>query len=171
MDGFFKVMEAYGIPATWDVGLFAILVIGALVYGYMVGRDRAIITLVATYISLAVVTNTPLVSWLNRALRLSANPILQVIWFLGIFIIVFGILYTSPLLKQMASDKGSLVEKSLFAILQVGLLASIVIFLLPPDMASQGGMLNTVFGGPVAKSVWLITPVVFLATLGRVWGD
>jgi len=171
MDGFFKVMEAYGIPTTWDVGLFALLVIGALVYGHLVGRDRAIITLVASYISLAVVTNTPLVSWLNRALRLSSNPMLQVIWFLGIFILVFAILYTSPLLKQMASDPGSLVERSLFAILQVGLLASIVLFLLPTEMAAQGGLLNTVFGGPVAKSVWLIAPVVFLATLGRVWGD
>lgn len=171
MDGFFKVMEAYGIPATWDVGILVLLVIGALVYGYLVGRDRAIITLVATYISLAVVTNTPLVGWLNRALRLSASPMLEVIWFLGLFIVVFGILYTSPLLKQMASDKGSLLEKLLFGLLQVGLLASIVLFLLPTEMSAAGGALNIIFGGPVAKSVWLITPVIFLATLGRVWGD
>ncbi len=164
-------MEAYGIPMTWDVGVFVLLIIGALIYGYMVGRDRAIITLISSYIALAVITNTPLVNWLNRVLRLSENPILQVIWFLACFILVFAILYTSPLLKQMASDKGSLLEKSLFAILQVGLLASIVLFLLPDTMTAQSGVLNTVFGGPVAKSVWLISPVVFLATLGRVWGE
>jgi len=171
MEGFYKVMEAYGIPMTWDVGVFVLLIIGALIYGYMVGRDRAIITLISSYIALAVITNTPLVNWLNRVLRLSENPILQVIWFLACFILVFAILYTSPLLKQMASDKGSLLEKSLFAILQVGLLASIVLFLLPDTMTAQSGVLNTVFGGPVAKSVWLISPVVFLATLGRVWGE
>ena len=164
-------MEAYGIPMTWDVGVFVLLIIGALIYGYMVGRDRAIITLISSYIALAVITNTPLVNWLNRVLRLSENPILQVIRFLACFILVFAILYTSPLLKQMASDKGSLLEKSLFAILQVGLLASIVLFLLPDTMTAQSGVLNTVFGGPVAKSVWLISPVVFLATLGRVWGE
>lgn len=171
VNGFFHVMEAYGIPTTWDVGVFAVLIIGALVYGYLSGRDRAIIALVATYVALAVVTNTPLVSWLNRALRLSANPMLQVIWFLACFVLIFAILYTSPLLKQMASDRGSLLERSLFAILQIGLLASIVIFLLPDTAAAESGILFAVFGGPVAKSVWLITPVVFMATLGRVWGD
>jgi len=171
MEGFFKVMEAYGVPTTWDVGVLVLLIIGALVYGYLVGRDRAIITLVSSYIALAVVTNTPLVSWLNRALRLSANPMLQVIWFLACFILVFGILYTSPILKHMASDKGTLLERSLFAILQVGLLASIVLFLLPDTMTAGSGILNTLFGSPVAKSIWLIGPVIFLATLGRVWGD
>jgi hypothetical protein len=54
----------------------------------------------------------------------------------------------------------------------VGLLASIILFLLPSAwLSSVPAVVANLFLGDIGRSFWLIAPLLFLAFLGRNTGD
>ncbi len=152
---------------TWDLYLLVALILGGLVYGFIVGRDRAVTVLLSTYIALAVVTNTPILGRLSSAFG-STNPTVQLIWFAIMFAAVFGVLWWSQLLRSMARERGTWWEIILFSILQVGLTVSAALFLLPPDSLDQlSPVFREIFTGEIGRSLWMIAPIIFLAVIGR----
>lgn len=168
MHGLLAVLDAFGIPTTWDVFLVVGLFVASVIYGMAVGRDRAVLILLSTYIALAVVTNAPIVSFLNRTFNTYGSPTIQLVWFLGLFASIFFLLWKSHVLRGMAKSRGSWWEAVLFSLLQVGLAASVALFLLPTEMTDPiQGVLRDLFLDIGARSFWLIAPIVFLAWLGR----
>ncbi len=157
-----------GLPFTWDVIVFVLLVITGLGYGFAVGRDRAVTILLSTYLALAVVTNAPILSRISQALNANKSSSFQLVWFLGLFLLIFGLLWRSHLLRNLAKERGAWWETALFSILQVGLLVSIALFLLPVDATqSLSPLFQQAFIGEVGRSFWLIAPIPLLYIIGR----
>lgn len=156
------------LPFTWDVLLFLGLSLVGMVYGFAVGRDRAVTILLSTYLALAVVTNAPILSRLSQALNAGKSSEFQLVWFLGIFLLIFGLLWRSHLLQNLAHDRGVWWETALFSIAQVGLLISIALFLLPPESTSKlSPFFQQAFIGEIGRSFWLIAPIPLLYVIGR----
>lgn len=157
-----------GMSFTWDIILFGFLVITGLGYGFAVGRDRAVTVLLSTYLSLAVVTNAPILSRLSQALNAGKSTAFQLVWFLGLFFLIFGLLWRSHLLKNLAQERGVWWETALFSITQVGLLVSIALFLLPPEATQTlSPFFQQAFLGEIGRSFWLIAPIPLLYIIGR----
>lgn len=157
-----------GLFFTWDIALFATLLIAGLAYGFAVGRDRAVTVLLSTYLALAVVTNAPILARLSQAMNAGKSSSFQLVWFLGIFFIIFGLLWRSHLLKNLAQERGAWWETALFSITQIGLLVSIALFLLPPEATQTlSPFFQQAFLGEIGRSFWLIAPIPLLYIIGR----
>jgi len=150
---------------TWDVFILLFFIVGALLYGLSLGRDRVIVILVGIYMALAVVTNAPILNTLNVALNLNDNYVLKISFFLGIFVVVFFLLSRSALLKTIGRSgaPGSWWQTIVFSILQVGLLISVTFNFLPREM-TQGltDMTKTIFMSDQGRSAWMILPILFM---------
>ncbi|MCC7523109.1 hypothetical protein IT407_04930 [Candidatus Uhrbacteria bacterium] len=151
---------------TWDIWLFLGLIVGGLVYGFAVGRDRALTVLISTYVALAVVTNAPILGRLNAAFG-ALHPTLQFAWFVFLFGFVFVVMWRSQLMRSLARDRGAWWEAALFSVMQVGLTASATLYLLPAEITNSfSPIFRETFSGEIGRSFWLIAPIVFLAVLG-----
>lgn len=150
---------------TWDVFILLFFVVGALLYGLSLGRDRVIVILVGIYMALAVVTNAPILTTLNVAFNLNDNYVLKISFFLGIFVVVFFLLSRSALLKTIGGSgrPGSWWQTIIFSILQVGLLISVTLNFLPREM-TQGltEVTRNIFMSDQGRSAWMILPIVFM---------
>lgn len=156
------------LNASWDILILLAFVLFGVFYGMYAGRDRSVVILISSYVALAVVTNAPAVSMLDRAFHLSANQSLGLVWFLGLFMAVFFVLWKSELLRQLGSSRGIWWEALLFSVCQVGLTVSTALFLLPAQVTaglSSGARLF--FLSDEGRSLWLILPIVLLFVVGR----
>lgn len=150
---------------TWDIFILLFFVVGALLYGLSLGRDRVIVILVGIYMALAVVTNAPALSAVNVALNVNENYVMRISLFLGIFVVVFFLLSRSALLKTIGGSNapGSWWQTIVFSILQVGLLISVTLSFLPKEM-TQGltQVTKDIFMSDRGRSAWLVLPIVFM---------
>ncbi|MBI5655197.1 hypothetical protein HZC53_06125 [Candidatus Uhrbacteria bacterium] len=151
---------------TWDLFILLFFVVGSLLYGLSLGRDRVIVILVSVYMALAVVSNTPILSSLNLSLNINENFALKITFFLGIFVALFFLLSRSALLRTIGGTgaPGSWWQTILFSILQVGLLISITLNFLPREI-TQGLSDSTknIFMSDNGRSAWMILPIVLMA--------
>lgn len=155
----------WSVP-TWDLFILLFFIIGALLYGLSLGRDRVIVILVGVYMSLAVVSNTPALTNLNLSFHINDNYVLKISFFLGIFIVLFFLLSRSALLKTIGGSNapGSWWQTIVFSILQVGLLISITLNFLPKEMTqSLSEITKNVFMSDNGRSAWMILPILFMA--------
>jgi len=156
---------------NWDTFILLLFIIGALLYGLSLGRDRVIVILVSVYMALAVVANAPVLRDLNL-LQLSVNDnfVLKIGFFLGMFVALFFMLSRSALLKTIGGNggSGSWWQTIIFSILQVGLLISITLSFLPPEISGNlTQFTRDIFLSYWGKSAWMVLPVVFMAIAPR----
>lgn len=156
---------------NWDTFILLLFVVGALLYGMSLGRDRVIVILVSVYMALAVVANAPVLRDLNL-LQLSVNDnfVLKIGFFLGSFVALFFLLSRSALLRTIGGNAapGSWWQTIVFSILQVGLLISITLSFIPPEVSNTlTQFTREVFLSYWGRSAWLILPVVFMAIAPR----
>jgi len=151
---------------SWDLFILLFFVIGALLYGLSLGRDRVIVILVSVYMALAVVSNTPVLNKINFQFHVNDNYVLRITFFVGIFVALFFLLSRSALLKTIGGSNapGSWWQTIIFSILQVGLLISITLNFLPAEI-TQGLSDGTkqIFMGDNGRSAWMVLPIVLMA--------
>ncbi|MEN9558235.1 MAG: hypothetical protein RL141_604 [Candidatus Parcubacteria bacterium] len=152
---------------NWDTFIVLLFIIGALLYGLSLGRDRVIVILVSVYMALAVVANAPVLRDLNL-LQLSVNDnfVVKIGFFLGMFVLLFFLLSRSALLHTIAASNapGSWWQTIVFSVLQVGLLISITLSFLPPEATTALSIqTQQIFLSYWGKSAWMVLPVVFMA--------
>lgn len=166
MDGLITYFTTLNWAApTWDIFILLFFIIGALLYGLSLGRDRVIVILVAVYMGLAVVSNTPILNNVNFSLHVNEGSVLKITVFLGLFVALFFLLSRSALLKTIGGNgaPGSWWQTIVFSVLQVGLLISITLNFLPPAMTSglsEGT--RQIFMSDNGRSAWMILPIVFM---------
>jgi len=151
---------------TWDLFIFLFFIIGALLYGLSLGRDRVIVILVSIYMALAVASNTPVLNAVNLSFHVNENYIVQITVFLGLFVALFFLMSRSALLKTIGGSGGpdSWWQTILFSILQVGLLISITLHFLPPEMTNDlSEATKQIFMSDQGRSAWMILPIVMMA--------
>lgn len=156
---------------TWDLFIALLFVIGALLYGLSLGRDRVLVILVSVYMALAVVANAPVLRDLNLLqLPIPNEFVVQIGFFLGLFVVLFFFLSRSALSHTLASAgaPGPWWQTIVFSILQVGLLISITLSFLPPDaLNGLSPLTRDIFTSYWGKSGWLIAPILFMAIAPR----
>ena len=116
--------------------------------------------------ALAVVGNAPLIDQVNLAFQLTENIVLRISLFLGIFVLLFFLLSRSALIKTIGENSapGKWWQVILFSILQVGLLISITLSFLPPEVASAfSEQTRNIFISDYGKTAWLVMPIVLMA--------
>ncbi|MFH1078442.1 MAG: hypothetical protein V1745_04170 [Patescibacteria group bacterium] len=155
---------------SWDVFILLFFVVGAFLYGLSLGRDRVIVIMVGIYMALAVVTNAPTLANLQFDVSISENSIVRISVFLGVFVVLFFLLSRSGLLRTLGRSgaPGSWWQTIVFSILQVGLLISVTLTLLPPEM-TQGltDVTKLVFMSDKGRTAWLILPIIIMAIVPK----
>jgi len=122
---------------SWDIFILAFFVVAVFVYGFAMGRNRIVATLIAIYMALAVVANAPFLDgWIDSAMSIqNVGQIFAVK--LGLFLLIFAILFflfsRSSLLLGGEGRAGAWWQVPIFAVLHIGLLLSIALSFLPAE--------------------------------------
>jgi len=153
---------------TWDLFIVLFFVIAALLYGMSLGRDRIIVILVSTYMSLAIVEHAPFIN--QTAVQESINKVVSSLFvfrisaFIAVFVILFFILSRSALMRTIASGadtQGSILHVIVFSFLHVGLIISIVLSFLPASAVDNlQPLTKQVFTTDLARFIWIVGPVL-----------
>jgi len=152
---------------TWDVFLLLFFVIGALLYGLTLGRDRIVVIMVSIYMGLAVVTNAPYLHDLTASVSVN-DAAVRVGAFVGIFVLLFFFLSKNALLRSMdTSQSGGLLQTVMFSVLHVGLLVSVGLSLLPDSALGQfSAQTRGLFLSDPARFAWLVAPIGAMMIFG-----
>jgi len=154
---------------TWDLFIVVFLLIGTLIYGFSMGRDRIIMIMVAVYMALVAVTNLPYVPNFGASFALSNGFIIKISTFLGLFAILFFML-TRSALNHAISGNGTIGRWwhiLILAFFQVGMLISVVLSFLPAEwLNALSGLTKLVFISPWGKFAWTLMPIFGLLIVG-----
>ncbi|MEK7545875.1 MAG: hypothetical protein AAB554_02240 [Patescibacteria group bacterium] len=145
---------------TWDVFLLLFFMIGALLYGLTLGRDRIVVIMVSIYMGLAVVTNAPYIRDISAAVSVN-DFAFKIGTFLGVFVLLFFFLSKNALIRSLDTGGGGrLLQTVMFSVLHVGLLISVGLTFLPESaMTVFSDQTRMVFVSDPAKFVWLVAPI------------
>ncbi|MFH1171177.1 MAG: hypothetical protein V1778_01385 [bacterium] len=147
---------------SWDLVIVLFIVVGALLYGSALGRDRIMVNMVALYMAIAVMKSIPasVTLWNGFIIQLSAFVVL---------IALFAFLLSrSALQRTIASTdtRGPWWQTFIYSILQIGLFVSVVLSLLPKSsLAHLQLTTQQIFIGS-AGFAWIIAPILIMAALG-----
>lgn len=146
---------------TWDLFIILFFLVGAFLYGMSLGRDRIIVILVSLYMALAVVNTAPFLK--SGGASLTAGSTLELTTFLTVFAVLFFLVSRMGLMRTLATslDHGPWWQVLSFSILQVGLMVSIVLTLLPLEMLARlSPQMQAAFVGETAQFAWVIAPII-----------
>lgn len=151
---------------SWDLFLVGFFVVGALLYGVSLGKDRIISIMVSIYMALAVVAALPDFV-LN--IKVNENYTLQITAFIAIFVVLFFLLSRQAVLNSLApSTHGKWWQVLLFSILHVGLLVSVTLSFMPPEMVNKfSGLTQYIFTNEWTRFGWIIAPIIAMIFVGR----
>lgn len=153
---------------SWDLFLVLFFVIGVLLYGLALGRDRVVMVMVSIYIGLAVVTNAPYLKDFSASIAFNSFAI-QIGAFFGVFTMLFVLLSRSALFRSWESGMaGGLWQTLIFSVLHVGLLASVALSFMPePALAHFSGAARSLFLSDPGKFAWLVAPIGAMMIFGK----
>lgn len=151
---------------SWDLFLVGFFVVGALLYGVSLGKDRIISIMVSIYMALAVVAALPDFV-LN--IKVNENYTVQITAFIAIFVVLFFLLSRQAVLNSLApSTHGKWWQVLLFSILHVGLLVSVTLSFMPPEMVNKfSGLTQYIFTNEWTRFAWIIAPIIAMIFVGR----
>ncbi len=154
---------------TWDLFIVVFLLVGTLIYGFSMGRDRIIMVMVAVYMALVAATHLPFVPNFGASVALSNGFMIKISTFLGLFVILFFMLTRSALSYAISNNgsDGKWWHILILAFFQVGMLISVVLSFLPLNWLSHlSGLSQTIFVSPWGKFAWTLLPIFGLLIVG-----
>jgi len=162
-----------GAASGWDIFIILIFLIVTLIYGFFLGRNRIIALLISTYFSLAILMAMPWQAlssfkWLGVGKPSSS---LQIFLFLALIILFFFLIPRSVLSSAMRLRKrgdASWLQLFLLAVVQIGLLATVIFSLLPKESVyNLAPLLKKIFIGPESEFVWITLPILVILLMRR----
>lgn len=156
---------------SWDLIIIIFFVIGSLLYGLSLGRDRIIVILVSIYMALTVVKAIP-----AFVLDITFNDqfAFKITTFISVFVVLFFLISRSALLKTLgagASD-GKWYETVVFSFLHVGLLITIAMSFIPASFLTKfSPMMLQIFTGEWGYFGWIIAPILAMVVFGSGKGE
>ena len=151
---------------SWDLILVMFFLVGSLIYGMSMGRDRIVIVLVAIYIAIAIVNYAPYISNFVTEVKIGNTFAFQVTMFVGMFAVLFFLLSQSALLKHLGgqAERGGTISAMIFSVLQTGLLISVILSYLPSEAVNVfSPQIQRLFVADIAKFAWVVAPIVVMA--------
>lgn len=154
---------------SWDFYVLTVAIILALLYGFLLGRDRVIAIMVAIYMALAVVENAP---FLKNVTQAGVGQIfsLKTSTFVALAALFFFLLSHTALTRTVvAKDTGTTFwQMIVFSVLHIGLLISIVLSFIPADLVIfRAPLTQQIFMTDTAKFLWIILPLIAMIFLGK----
>ena len=151
---------------SWDLFLVGFFVVGALLYGLSLGKDRIIAIMVSIYMALAVVAALP-----EFVLNIKVNDsyTVQITAFLSVFIVLFFLLSRQAVLNALApSGEGKWWQTLVFSVLHVGLLVSVTLSFMPVSILGKFSTLTQyIFTNDWTNFGWIAAPIVAMIMIGR----
>ena len=154
---------------SWDLLILVVFAAAAFLYGLSLGRGRLVMLLLATYFSFIVVEFAP---WniISPYLGLKnglPSPTFEIFCFLALLLFFF-FLMPGSILTIKKRGRAIWLQILILAILQIGLLASIILSFLPAKVLPDLHILvKKFFLGPVPSFVWKTIPLLALVLLRR----
>lgn len=147
---------------SWDLFILLFFVVGSLLYGFTLGKERVVVLIVAMYMALAVISHAPFLELIQARITYGNLFAYQITTFLGIFLILFFFLSRSALLHSLSvGDTGSWWHVILFSFLHVGLLISMTLSYLPSEAKSQLLPVTLqIFTSDEGRFAWILLPIV-----------
>lgn len=146
-------------------GLFAgLVVVVAVLYGLSVGKTKALVSLLAVYVAYMLTVLFPFMPWLQAQVVLpETTPVLALGLFLVLYIVTFLLLSHSMMKHRLTLGEISLVKVVLISVVQLGLLSSIAISLLPSDFAAKSfGPAYSYLAGSRALWAWAVASLLIM---------
>lgn len=154
-----------GLPEkiSGDISLFLVLAAVSVGLGMYIGRFRLVNVLINIYIAVAILNVIP-EKWLGSSDVLPAIFFLVVVVFLTI---IGDYLFDIHISNTVPS--GFFWRLLVMSFLEMGLVFSIIISLLPKKMVLQYISENSLvyFSSPYAQIFWMVIPLVFLLFLSK----
>lgn len=152
---------------SWDLFILLFFVVGALLYGFTLGRERVIVLIVSMYMALAVIGNAPWLHSFQTKIEVGNMFAFQITTFLGVFLFLFFFLSRSALMRSLTlGDEGRWWHVLLFSFLQVGLLISMMLSYLPTEATDR--LLEPtrlIFVSAEGRFTWIVLPIVAMMIL------
>lgn len=160
---FLNLGSVSNLGYNWLFGVLGAIVL--FLHGLTLGRTRALISLLSIYIAFTIYRLFPYLEELKKIVNrpLLDDYFLQVGLFLAVYILIFVILNLSFARKRLSSSEFSFFAVIFLSILQIGLLASIIISLLPETLTVKFlGKFYELFGSQQALFFWALAPLPVL---------
>jgi hypothetical protein len=146
-------------------GLFAILAFVVLVlYGLSAGKTKALVSLLSVYAAYALTVLFPFMDRVSSQIPLPENaPILGLLVFLVFYLVTFLLLSHSMIRHRLTLGEISMAKVVLISVVQLGLLSSISISLLPDEFAARSfGFAYPYLAGKLALWLWAVASLIIL---------
>ncbi|HEB01377.1 MAG TPA: hypothetical protein ENI16_00065 [Candidatus Portnoybacteria bacterium] len=148
---------------SWDLLILIFFIVGTLLYGISLGRNRTIVILVSIYMSLALVETFPLVGFKIAEIRLTGFSLKMTV-FLGALILIFLLLSRSGLrriFRDSRLERGAWWQTFVFSFFQVGLLISTILsFSSPRALANFSSLTQDAFTSDIGRFLWVLLPIL-----------
>lgn len=144
---------------SWDLFIIIIFVAGIFLYTLSLGKNRVLILLMSSYISLALFGKSSLLfSQIGFNLEDSFSNNITV--FIGGILLLFFILSNSIFTSVFEQNSGgAFLQTMILSFLQIGLMIGIAGSFLPPQEASAlSPFITSIFINSQAQFFWLISP-------------
>ena len=143
------------------IGLLVLIIV--ILWGFSLGRTRALVSLLGIYIAFVVEEAFPYLDSIYYYVGDFPEYWMKSAIFLGMYIIVFLILNHSFIKKRFTSAEFSVFGVFFISILQIGLLLSIFASFLTPELAtSLLGNFEVFFASDAALFWWAVLPIPML---------
>lgn len=147
-----------------DIFMLILFGTAVLLYSFFVSRKHIILILVSLYSALAVMLATPLLISYLASVPADQYVLYRVSTFVGLFLLFF-LLFSQRASLRTESDYNWF-QAFIMSFLQVGLLASSIILLLP-DSLVPSEIAKAVFTGDVQRTFWMVAPALGLLVMKR----
>lgn len=153
---------------SWDLFIILLFVVGSVIYGFSLGRDRVIVILVSIYMALAVVNTAPGLGNYQADIGIDQFFVFRVSAFVVVFVALFFLMSRSALLRTVASSdtQGPWWQVMFFSFLHIGLLISITLSFLPPTASQHlAPLTQKIFVQDTSRFLWIIMPILAMIML------
>ena len=166
----FQINAASG----WDLFIILIFVLAVFIYGFLLGRNRMVILLLASYFSLAIMEFLPwqrllTLKWLGMGK--APSPSLKIFIFAGMILLFYFLIPRSILSSALRIRKrgnASWPQLFILSLLQLGFLAMVISSFLSPEVRFIFPPLaKKIFVGPDAQFVWITLPILIIVLMRR----
>lgn len=134
-----------------------------VLYGLSVGKTRALVSLLAIYVAYALTVLFPFLGFVRTHVPGRFEPLTAAGLFLLLYAITFLILSYSMLRTRFTLGEIAIVHVIIISVIQIGLLASMSVSLVPPSLAQQWfGVVLPYIAGQRALWIWAVISLLIV---------
>ncbi len=141
----------------------------ALIYGFLMGRNRLALVTLGTYFSFFIVKMIPWKSLAFLGFKQTPSSNVQIFLFLALILGFYFLLPHSvfrAMVRIQGRRKSQWWQAGLLAVLQIGLMLEVAISFLPAKITGTlSPLAQTIFVGSVAQFFWILLPILAMMFL------